>query len=86
MRDRTQPQEDSDSSGFEGPTVGFEADVQLPDFLRELFLGTPQESPTERTARISAAQDILADLQEEAPELAAYIAARYATPGGEGGE
>jgi hypothetical protein len=86
MRDRAEQQEDGNASEFGESAVGFDPDVQLPDFLRELFLGDPEETTTERLARISAAQGILSDLRAEAPDLAAYIAARYDIPGGGEGE
>ncbi|MEU1284346.1 hypothetical protein [Kitasatospora sp. NPDC005856] len=41
------------------------------EFTR-LFTGVPGEDDTEREARMDAADDILADLRREAPELAAY--------------
>ncbi|MEV7926474.1 hypothetical protein [Kitasatospora sp. NPDC088779] len=41
------------------------------DFTR-LFTGVPGESETERNARMDAADDVLADLRREDPELAAY--------------
>ncbi len=62
------------ASEFAELDVGFDPDVQLPDFLRELFFGNAEESSTARLARVDAARGILADLQVEAPELAAYIA------------
>ncbi|MFF7452895.1 hypothetical protein [Kitasatospora sp. NPDC008115] len=41
------------------------------DFTR-LFTGVPGESETERSARMDAAADIVADLRREDPALAAY--------------
>ncbi|MDI2126941.1 hypothetical protein [Yinghuangia seranimata] len=40
----------------------------------ELFTGVEGESASERTARLDAARDVLADLRREDPELAAYAA------------
>lgn len=48
---------------------------QLPEFFRELFIGCPGESETDRSAREDAARGIFADLLQEAPELAAYAMA-----------
>lgn len=44
---------------------------------RELFLGSPDESAKERTARLDAARDVLADLREQGlrgDEVAAWDA------------
>ncbi|MGW2371996.1 hypothetical protein [Kitasatospora sp. NPDC001683] len=49
-------------------------DEQLPEFLHELFVGRTGESDAERAVRVDAAQGILADLREDAPELVAYVA------------
>ncbi|WP_215909470.1 hypothetical protein [Streptacidiphilus fuscans] len=38
----------------------------------QLFAGVPGESETERAARLDAARDMLPDLADEDPELAAY--------------
>ncbi|MCF2533707.1 hypothetical protein [Yinghuangia soli] len=38
----------------------------------ELFTGPTDETPMERAARLDAAQDVLADLWREEPELAAF--------------
>ncbi|MFJ9839291.1 hypothetical protein ACIRYZ_02320 [Kitasatospora sp. NPDC101155] len=47
---------------------------QLPEFLRDLFVGRAGESDVERAVRVDAARGILADLREDAPELVAYVA------------
>jgi hypothetical protein len=39
---------------------------------RELFAGVADESSEGRAARLDAARDVLADLDEEDPELALY--------------
>lgn len=38
----------------------------------ELFTGSPTESVMDRAARLDVAREVLADLQESAPETAAY--------------
>ncbi|MEY9940723.1 hypothetical protein [Streptacidiphilus sp. MAP5-3] len=38
----------------------------------QLFAGVPGESEIDRTARLDAARDMLVDLADEDPELAAY--------------
>lgn len=62
------------ASEFEELAFGFDADVQLAEFLKELFLGSPGESVAARAVRLDAAHGILADLQTEAPALAADVA------------
>ncbi|MFD7905573.1 hypothetical protein ACFV4G_25420 [Kitasatospora sp. NPDC059747] len=59
---------------FEEQASPLSADEQLPEFLRELFVGRAGESDTERAVRVDAARGILADLREDEPELVAYVA------------
>jgi len=74
MRTYIGQQEVFGASEFEELALGFDAEGQLPEFLQELFLGTPGESALARIVRQEAASGVLADLEIEAPDLAAYVA------------
>ena len=74
MRTYIGQQEAISAPEFEELALGFDADEQLPEFLQELFLGTPGENVKARAVRQEAARGVLADLETEAPELAAYVA------------
>jgi len=62
-------QEAADASEFAELALGVNLGIDV-----ELFAGVPGESAMERAARLDAAADILADLEQEAPVLAAYAA------------
>ncbi|MDH6127418.1 hypothetical protein [Kitasatospora sp. GP82] len=75
MRTVVGRQEEAIAAEFEGLSLGVDSDELLPEFLGELLLGRPDESDATRAARLDAARGILADLDAEPPELAAYAAA-----------
>lgn len=69
MRTFVAGQEAADASEFAELALGVNLGIDV-----ELFAGVPGESAMERAARLDAAADILADLEQEAPVLAAYAA------------
>ncbi|MEV6464604.1 hypothetical protein [Kitasatospora sp. NPDC051702] len=74
MRTSLHDRQSGEAEEFEEQVGRLPEDEQLPEFLHELFVGWAGESDTERAVRVDAAQGILADLREDAPELVAYVA------------
>ncbi|MEH6374521.1 hypothetical protein V7793_09310 [Streptomyces sp. KLMMK] len=69
-----------DVAEFEDSTYEFEGlqGLETEDF-KELFLGRPGEPAEERAARVSAARDVLEELQEQSDiDELARLNARYA--------
>lgn len=65
--------------GHHEVVTGAEFDELAYGIDRDLFLGTPGETPTERAARLDAARDILDDLREQATrDEVAAVDALYA--------
>ncbi|WP_354642904.1 hypothetical protein [Kitasatospora camelliae] len=71
MRTYVGDQEVATASEFAELACAFEVE-SFHEFIEELLFGRPGESSPARAARLQAARDILADLEEESPELAAY--------------
>ncbi|MFG2845804.1 hypothetical protein ACGF12_21930 [Kitasatospora sp. NPDC048296] len=74
MRTSLHDRQSGEAEEFEEQVGRLSEDEQLPEFLHELFVGRAGESDAERAVRVDAAQGILADLREDAPELVAYVA------------
>ncbi|MFE5729297.1 hypothetical protein ACFQ7A_00055 [Streptomyces sp. NPDC056528] len=71
MRTYVGGQEAVNALEFVELAYGFEFDVPMPEDFRELFLGASDETGEQRTVRLAAARDVLAELREasEADEV-----------------